>query len=129
NISALKSVLANFKKVEKRVFLVEDCAHLSVAQAYALGATAVLIGPLNQLKLLKEVGDCTPAASSAAEEGSAAAAASSGEVALASMFTAAAAGTSIDVSGAKAAGARIAAAVEEHGLSNWLTTVRRHHEG
>jgi putative nucleotidyltransferase with HDIG domain len=129
NICALKKILEGLKKVEKRVFLVEDCAHLSVSQAYALGATSVLTGPLDQMRLLREVGDQLPPNVLKAADGSSAAAACSGEIALASMFTAVAAGTSIDVAAAKAAGARIAAAVEEHGFSNWLTTVRRHHEG
>src|SRR6202034_2530519 len=35
----------------------------------------------------------------------------------------------IDVGAARKAGARIADAIEEEGLSNWLATVRRHHEG
>ena len=129
NICVLKKILFSLKQVEKRIFLVEDSAHLSVSQAYALGATAVLTGPLNQARLLKEVGDYTPAEFAAPEEGRAAAAAASGEIALASMFSAVAAGTPIDVLAAKAAGAKIAAAVEEHGLSDWLKTVRRHHEG
>ena len=128
NISALKNILYSLKQVEKRIFLVEDCAHLSVSQAYALGATSVLTGPLNQARLLKEVSDLMPA-EVPREDGSSAAAASSGEVVLASMFTAVAAGAPIDVLGAKAAGAKIAAAIEEHGLSDWLKTVRRHHEG
>jgi len=128
NICVLKNILCSLTQVEKRIFLVEDCAHLSVSQAYALGATSVLTGPLDQARLLKEVGDMMPA-DLPREDGSSAAAACSGEVALASMFTAAAACTPIDVLGAKAAGAKIAAAIEEHGLSDWLKTVRRHHEG
>jgi putative nucleotidyltransferase with HDIG domain len=128
NICVLKKILCSLKQVDKRIFLVEDSAHLSVSQAYALGATSVLTGPLNQARLLKEVGD--PMSSDLPREhGSSAAAASSGEVALATMFSAVAAGTPIDVMGAKAAGAQIAAAIEEHGLSDWLKTVRRHHEG
>jgi putative nucleotidyltransferase with HDIG domain len=128
NVCELKKILCSLKQVEKRIFLVEDCAHLSVSQAYALGATSVLTGPLNQARLLKEVRDLMPA-DVLKEDGSSAAAASSGEIALASMFTAVAAGTPIDVMGAKAAGAKIAAAIEEHGLSDWLNAVRRHHEG
>ena len=45
NICALKKVLTAMKRVEKRIFLVEDSAHLSIAQAYALGATRVLNMP------------------------------------------------------------------------------------
>src|SRR5262249_10478384 len=35
----------------------------------------------------------------------------------------------VDVGDAKAAGGMIADSIAEHGLSDWLTTVRRHHEG
>ncbi len=126
-ICALKQVLADLSRVEKRIFLVEDSAHLAISQAYALGATVVLAGPLHQARLLKEVANLMPGELS--EEQGSAAAASSGEVALASMFTAVAGGAPIDIAATRNAGAKIAAAVEEHGLADWLKTVRRHHEG
>src|SRR5690349_2102885 len=129
NICALKKVLTAMKGVEKRIFLVEDSAHLSIAQAYALGATSVLSGVLNPARLLKEIGDeAAPSQPATVEDGTTAAAASA-EVAFASMFTAVTAGTTIDVAGAKKAGARIAQAVERGGISNWVKTVRQHHEG
>jgi HD-GYP domain-containing protein (c-di-GMP phosphodiesterase class II) len=129
-ICKLKKVLMSLSRVQKRIFLVENAAHLSISQAYALGATSVLSGPLNPTRLLKEVDDQTSAdACPAADPGSAAAAAANGEVALASMFTAVAGGMAIDVSNIRNAGAEIAAAIEEHGLADWLATVRRHHEG
>lgn len=129
-ICTLKKVLASLSRIQKRVFLVENSAHLSISQAYALGATSVLSGPLNAANLLKEFADGTSADNCpAAEPGSAAAAAANGEVALASMFTAIAGGMTIDVANIKNAGAEIAAAIEEHGLADWLATVRRHHEG
>jgi hypothetical protein len=130
NICALKKVLVSLKKAEKRIFLVEDSAHLSVSQAYALGATSVLTGPVNAARLLKEVGDAPePADVIIVEEEGSAAAASSGELTLASMFTAISGGTPIDIAAAKTAGAGIADAIEEHGLKDWLNTVRKHHEG
>jgi hypothetical protein len=130
SICTLKKILAGLSRVQKRIFLVENAAHLSVSQAYALGATSVLSGPLNSAKLLKEVDDQTPADDGPTPDpGSSEAAAASGEVALASMFTATAGGMQIDVANIKNAGAEIAAAIEEHGLANWLATVRRHHEG
>jgi putative nucleotidyltransferase with HDIG domain len=129
-ICTLKKILASLSRVQQRIFLVENAAHLSISQAYALGATSVLSGPINPARLLKEVADHTPAdGCPTADPGSSEAAASSGEVALASMFTAIAAGMPIDVASIKNAGAEIAAAVEEHGLAEWLATVRRHHEG
>ena len=45
------------------------------------------------------------------------------------MFSAVISGSPIDVKGAKRAGSGIADSIAEHGLSEWLTTVRRHHEG
>jgi len=130
NICALKKILADLTHIERRIFLVEESAHLSISQAYALGATTVLTGPLNQAKLLRELANLLAGdAPAVVDHFSPAAAAASGEVALASMFTAVASNTAIDVAATKNAGARIAAAVEEHGLADWLSTVRRHHEG
>jgi putative nucleotidyltransferase with HDIG domain len=45
------------------------------------------------------------------------------------MFSAVSAGNPVDVRGAKDAASKIADSIAEDGLSNWLTTVRRHHEG
>ncbi len=38
-------------------------------------------------------------------------------------------GTAVDLAGTKAAGGKIAGSIAENGLSDWLATVRRHHEG
>lgn len=129
NISSLRKILDSLPEVDKRIFLVDDTAHLSASQAYALGASCVLQGPLNQVKLLKELANCLPAAPSAVDAATAQAAASAGEITLASMFTAVASGSPIDVDSARNAGGKIADAIEEHGLSKWLATVRKHHEG
>jgi putative nucleotidyltransferase with HDIG domain len=129
-ICALKKILASLSRVQKRIFLVENAQHLSVSQAYALGATSVLASPVTPVRLLKEVDDqISGDEDRTADQGSSEAAAASGEIALASMFTATAGGMQIDVANIKNAGAEIAAAIEEHGLANWLATVRRHHEG
>jgi putative nucleotidyltransferase with HDIG domain len=45
------------------------------------------------------------------------------------MFTSVLSGEQIDVDGARNAGAKIAENIAENGLSDWLATVRRHHEG
>jgi putative nucleotidyltransferase with HDIG domain len=130
NISSLKKLFSSLGHVRKRVFLVDETAHLSVSQAYALGATCVLVGALNQTKLLAELADQTSSdTSSPTGARDARATASAGEIALASMFTAVASGTRIDVAAAKNAGGRIADCIDEHGLSKWLATVRSHHEG
>lgn len=127
-ICKLKPLIGALQSVQKRIFLVEETAHLSVSQAYALGATDVLVGPLNPTKLQKVLAEHA-AAEPLAETGTPRAVAAAGEIALASMFTAVATGSAVDIAGASGAGGQIADAVEEHGLSDWLSTVRRHHEG
>jgi len=127
NIHALKRILRALSKVRKRIFLVDATAHLHVSQAYALGATRVLLGPLNQAKLFAELGEAGADAAGEAQGSQIAAAVA--EAALASMFTAVATGSPVDVQSARSAGSHIADSIAENGLADWLTTVRRHHEG
>jgi putative nucleotidyltransferase with HDIG domain len=130
NIHALKKIIRGLSKARKRIFLVDVAAHLHVSQAYALGATRVLLGKLNQAKLFAALGSSVAAGEAAAgdAQGSQVAAAVA-EGALASMFTAVATGLPIDVQSARSAGSHIADSIAESGLADWLTTVRRHHEG
>ena len=129
NICSLRNILDTLSHVDRRIFLIDDAAHLSASQAYALGASSVLQGTLNQTKLLKELAACLPMEQPSVDAQSAQAVAGAGEIALATMFTAVASGGSIDVAAARQAGSKIADAIEEHGLSKWLSTVRKHHEG
>ena len=129
NISAIKRLAKAYAKVPKRIFVIDDNTHLQISQAYALGASRVLRGPACKAALLAEFAE--PLAGDIAEKpkDDARAAAARGEIALASMFTSIATGTPLDIQGAKRAANRIADAVAEDGLSDWLATVRRHHEG
>lgn len=130
NIAALKTVSERLKRVNRRIFLIDRKARLSVVQAYALGATHVLANPVSRAQLLAKLADGEASAASQDEIASAGReAASAGAASIASMFSAVLSGTPIDVRGAKSAGAKIADSISEDGLSNWLTTVRRHHEG
>jgi putative nucleotidyltransferase with HDIG domain len=130
NISALKAISAKMARVSKRIFLIEQRTRLATLQAYALGATHVLVQPVSQLQLLKRLadGDILPIAPSEPSSG-AQEAATAGATSIASMFSAVISGTAIDVAAAMHAGSRIADSIAEDGLANWLTTVRRHHEG
>jgi putative nucleotidyltransferase with HDIG domain len=131
NVNLLKNVLSGSKAAEKRIFLLDRTAHLDVAQAYALGATLVLAGPINPARLLGALaGDAAAnsATSSDPAEGEDAAAAC-GAQAIASLFAAVARGSAVDIAGTRMAGSRIAHHVAEKGLSDWLATVRSHHEG
>lgn len=130
NIAALKQVFGKLGHVRKRIFLIGQKARLFTVQAYALGATRVLISPIDQTDLLTQLAD-----KSSCETGSrealhgAAEAATAGAIAIGSMFSAVLSGKPIDVRSAKDAGSGIADSIAEDGLSGWLETVRRHHEG
>jgi putative nucleotidyltransferase with HDIG domain len=130
NISAVKAASGEINRVPKRVFLINQSTRLAVVQAYALGATHVLTNPVSQVQLLKKLADSDASAIVQCEPTSGGReAASAGAASIASMFSAVMGGSPVDIAGAKTAGSKIADSIAEDGLSNWLTTVRRHHEG
>src|ERR1700730_8592181 len=130
NIAALKEMFVKLNHVPKRIFLIDQKARLFVVQAYALGATRVLNGQITQARLLAELNDSDLSGNASGETTcSGQGVAAAGAAAIASMFSAALSGKPIDVGSAKGAGSRIADSIAEDGLSSWLETVRRHHEG
>jgi putative nucleotidyltransferase with HDIG domain len=130
-ISALKAISAKIARVPKRIFLIEQQTRLATLQAYALGATHVLRHPVSQLQLLKQLADADalPTIASSEPLSGGQKAASAGAASIASMFSAVVSGAPIDVAAARHAGSKIADSIAENGLTDWLTTVRRHHEG
>ncbi|MEZ2141316.1 HD domain-containing phosphohydrolase [Bradyrhizobium sp. DN5] len=130
NIAAIKKRAGKLAKAKKRIFLIEDTSHVGVSQAYALGATLVLPGTISRAKLLLALSDpADPSSASSGETAQFDDAVEIGATAFASMFTAVTLDQPLDVDGTKEAGRQIADRITEHGLSEWLTTVRRHHEG
>jgi putative nucleotidyltransferase with HDIG domain len=130
NITALKQISPKLARIPKRIFLIDRKSRLSTVQAYALGATSVLSTTVNRTQLLAKLADPHPptvAPSIALSGGREAAFA--GAASIASMFASVLNGEPIDVDGARNAGAKIADSIAENGLSDWLATVRRHHEG
>jgi putative nucleotidyltransferase with HDIG domain len=130
NIAAIKRRAGKLAKAKKRIFLLEHTSHVGMSQAYALGATLVLPGVVNRIKLLAALSD--PAAPVSASSGGQAQpdnAVETAATAIASMFTAVTLRQPVDIDGTKEAGRQIADRITRHGLSDWLTTVRRHHEG
>jgi putative nucleotidyltransferase with HDIG domain len=130
NIAALKESFSQFKNARKKIFVVDQKARLLVFQAYALGATRVIPHPLTQQDLLMALADRDdPDMPSGEAAGGARQAASAGAIEISSMFSAVLSGNAIDVAGAKHAASKITDSVASDGLSDWLGTVRRHHEG
>jgi putative nucleotidyltransferase with HDIG domain len=130
NIAALKEMFGKFTDIPKRIFLIDQKARLFTVQAYALGATQVLVNPVDPVDLLAQLADSHRGANDPDDAlHGAGETAVAGAIAIGSMFSAVLSGKPIDIRGAKGAGRRIADNVAEHGLTSWLETVRRHHEG
>ncbi len=131
NIPALKKAMERARHARRRVFVVEEPSRLCVSQAYALGATEVLAGSINGSELLRALSDPSSDATGdpAQSGGQQAAAVGNAANTITSMFRAVADGSAIDVSAVRQAGREMAEHIGEHGLSNWLEAVRRHHEG
>ncbi|MDI4236608.1 HD domain-containing protein [Bradyrhizobium sp. Arg237L] len=130
NITALKAMSGAFSRIPKRIFVVNERTRLAVVQAYALGATHALLGPVKPAQLLAKLAQGeTPSIVPSEPASSAREAASVGAASFASMFSAVTCGWAVNVAEAKDAGNVIAETIAEHGLSDWLATVRRHHEG
>ncbi len=130
NIAALKGISTGLKRIPRRIFIIDQRTRLATVQAYALGATDAFFSPVKPSQLLAGLVDIE-APSIVPEElpSSATEAASAGAASIAAMFSAVINGSAIDVADARRAGAGIADSIAENGLSDWLTTVRRHHEG
>lgn len=130
NIAAIKKRACKLAKAKKRIFLLEHTSHVGISQAYALGATHVLPGTINRNKLLSTLSDpAGPPSASPGETAQSDNAVEAAATAIASMFTSVALGQPLDVDGTREAGRQIADRIAARGLSEWLTTVRRHHEG
>ena len=130
NITAIKEISPKFGRIPKRIFLIDRKSRLSTVQAYALGATSVLSNTVTRAQLLAKLADRKPptVAPCITTDGGRQAA-FAGAASIASMFASVLSGEPIDVEGARMAGAKIAESIAENGLSDWLATVRRHHEG
>ena len=129
-IAALKQLSGKLTRISKRIFLTDTSSRLALVQAYALGATAVLPrAPTLQQLLCKLEDSELPSATPIGANPDAREIALDGASCIAGMFRSVLSGAAIDVNQAKKAGKRIAGSIAEDGLSHWLSTVRRHHEG
>jgi putative nucleotidyltransferase with HDIG domain len=124
-VEQVRLVLQQLSCIREKVFVVPDHVAVMVAQAYALGATAVVARPreivfkLMQLEIAQKNSDC---ANSAPETTNSAAA-------LESMFSVLRLGKQIRISDAENVTSQIVDGVSQHGLTAWLDNVRRYHEG
>jgi putative nucleotidyltransferase with HDIG domain len=129
NIAALKGIFLKFNNARRKVFIVDQNARLLIFQAYALGATLVISHPFTQEQLLATLTQSDKAMTSVNAVGGARLTASAGAATISSMFSDVLSGKPVDVAGIKNAASKIADSIADDGLSTWLETVRRHHEG
>jgi putative nucleotidyltransferase with HDIG domain len=131
NITAIKQVEKKLNRIAKRIFILDEKSRLSTVQAYALGATTVLCVPIAPAQLLGTLVDRRPAEASSDTtttlDGQEAAAV--GAACIASMFSSVLRRTDVKLDDVKGTGRKIADTIAENGLTDWLATVRRHHEG
>jgi putative nucleotidyltransferase with HDIG domain len=126
-VEQLKIVLKNLHCVSERLFVVQRHLHHMVAQAFALGATAVISRPKEVIPKLVQI----EAAQQAAKSGTAdpLSGITNGAAAFASMLSAIREGKLFMLSDAESATSEIIHSIEQDGLGVWLDDVRRYHQG
>jgi putative nucleotidyltransferase with HDIG domain len=127
SVERIKRVLQVERTNPERMFVVPDHLHVMIAQAYALGATAVVSRPREIMSKLVQFANEQKIAQADADIVSPEA--QSSAAAFASMFSTAHEGKPIDLVDAEHATAQIINGVTRNGFNNWLDEVRRHHEG
>ena len=126
-VEQIQLVLQELSCIREKLFVVHNQVRSMVAQAYALGATAVVSRPKEIIFKLAQIEIAEKAAQSDI-------AITSPEItqstaAFASMFSAVRAGKQINLSDAERATLQIINSISEKGLAAWLDDVRRYHEG
>jgi putative nucleotidyltransferase with HDIG domain len=127
NITTLKGIIQSSEGVRQRIFVIDEKAHLCASRAHALGATHVLFGAAGLKDLLVRLNPGSPIDKQ--RDHGAVHTAEAGAGAFESMFAAVRTGKSVDLGGIDDTADLIASNVAADGLTNWLDTVRRHHEG
>jgi len=125
-VDQLKFVLQDLSEIPEKLFVVHNLSRSMVAQAYALGATAVISRPKEAILKVAEI---EQAESAAEDKGTEPPTADEGVAAFASMFSNVRSGKPLKLADAQRATSKIITRVGQDGLSTWLDEVRRYHEG
>jgi putative nucleotidyltransferase with HDIG domain len=126
-VEQIRLVLRELGSVPEKLFVVQSHVSSMIAQAYALGATAVISRPreiiskLAQIEFMAKAAQTDIAITSPETADSAAA--------FASMFAAIQGGRSISLSDAEFVTSQITNSIAQNGFTAWLDDVRRYHEG
>src|ERR1017187_3180607 len=126
-VEQTRLVLQELSCIPEKLFVVQNRVRSMVAQAYALGATAVVSRPreimfkLARIEVAEKAAQTDLAIASPEIKESAAA--------FASMFSAIRGGKPIKLSDAEHGTSQIISSIAHNGLCAWLDDVRRYHEG
>jgi HD-GYP domain-containing protein (c-di-GMP phosphodiesterase class II) len=126
-VDQLKFVLKDLAEIPEKLFVVHNLSRSMVAQAHALGATAVISRPKEAILKVAQI----EAAEAADKDGvpDPALEMDEGVAAFASMFSNVRSGRPLKLADAQRATSKIITRVGQDGLSTWLDEVRRYHEG
>jgi putative nucleotidyltransferase with HDIG domain len=126
-VEQLRLVLRELRSAQEKLFVVQSHLHQMVAQAYALGATAVVSRPKEIVHKLAQIEVAVKAAQG--DLATALPGITSGAAALASMFSAVRSGKPLSLADAEHATLQVVSSILQSGLTAWLDDVRRYHEG
>ena len=126
-VEQIQLVLQELSCIREKLFVVHNQVRSMVAQAYALGATAVVSRPKEIIFKLAQIEIAEKAAQS--DIAIASPEITESTAAFASMFSAVRAGKQINLSDAERATLQIIDSISQKGLAAWLDDVRRYHEG
>jgi putative nucleotidyltransferase with HDIG domain len=126
-VEQIRLVLRKLGCIPEKLFVVQNHVRCMVAQAYALGATAVISCPREIMVRLAQIDVAAKAAQTGATMISPAITDSA--AIFASMFAAVRGGKPISLGDAEQATSQIIDSITQNGLGAWLDDVRRYHEG
>ena len=126
-VQQIRLVLQERSSIPEKLFVVRNRVRSMVAQAYALGATAVVSRPKEIISKLAQIEVAEKAAQS--DIAIASPEITDSAATFASMFSAIRAGKQIYLSDAERATSQIIDSISQKGLTAWLDDVRRYHEG
>lgn len=121
-VERIKRVLRVKRTNPEKMFVVPGHLHGMIAQAYALGATAVVSRPREIISKLIQFANEEKADNPSSETKNSA-------TALVSMFSTVREGKPVNLADAEYATSQIITNILRNGFNKWLDEVRRHHEG
>lgn len=126
-VEHLKAVLRDVQRVSEKLFVVQSHLRDMIAQAFALGATAVVSRPREVAAKLEQVELAQRAMS--AESSDSMSEVADGAAYFTSVFSSIEAGRQITLLDAEKATEVVINGIKRSGLNAWLDDVRRYHEG